>query len=284
MIGPVGFPALDDYRLNGMLFKPEEPNGRAVLVNSATGVRQEYYAKYATYLLERGFTVLTYDYRGIGRSLHGPLKDLSHARMRDWGRLDAGGALEFLQFVAPGETLCAIGHSFGGQAFGLMPGNEKIAAAFTVGSQSGYWRHWPATHRYGFWLMVRALIPAGTRWKGYSPSRALRLGENLPAGVGLEWARWCLNPGYHLGELGHEARPGFATFKGRLRAYQVADDTFAPPRAVQEFVRFYPNAKAEIVPVVPRKYGARSIGHFGFFRDRWRESLWKESADWLLQA
>ena len=83
MIGPVGFPALDEYRLNGMLFKPEEPNGRAVLVNSATGVRQEYYAKYATYLLERGFTVLTYDYRGIGRSLHGPLKDLSHARMRE---------------------------------------------------------------------------------------------------------------------------------------------------------------------------------------------------------
>lgn len=282
MIGPVGFPALDGYRLHGVLFKPEQPNGCAVLVNGATGVRQEFYAQYASYLLERGFTVLTYDYRGIGRSLHGPLRELHGARMRDWGRLDAGGALEFLAYVAPEATLCLVGHSFGGQALGLMPGNERLARVLTIGSQSGYWRHWPARHRYGFWLLVRALIPAGTRLCGYAPSRALRLGDNLPAGVGLEWARWCLNPGYHLADLGAAARAGFAAFRGRLRACQVADDRFAPPRAVQAFVRFFPNAAAEIVRIVPREHGARRIGHFGFFRDRWRDTLWRESADWLL--
>lgn len=284
MIGPVGFPALDDYRLNGMLFRPESPNGHAVLVNAATGVRQEYYAKFATYLLERGFTVLTYDYRGIGRSLHGRLGDLRDARMRHWGEHDAGGALAFLEYVAPGEKPCAIGHSFGGQAFGLMPGNDRIVSAIAVGSQSGYWRHWPATHRYGFWLMVRALIPAGTRMKGYTPSRALGLGENLPAGVGLEWARWCLHPGYHLGDLGHAVRPGFAAFRARLRAYQIADDRFAPRRAVEAYLRFYPNARSEIRAVSPRQLGERAIGHFGFFRDRWRDTLWREAADWLLAA
>jgi predicted alpha/beta hydrolase len=26
----------------------------------------------------------------------------------------------------------------------------------------------------------------------------------------------------------------------------------------------------------------RSIGHFGFFRERFRDSLWREAADWLL--
>jgi len=24
-----------------------------------------------------------------------------------------------------------------------------------------------------------------------------------------------------------------------------------------------------------------SIGHFGFFRERFRDSLWRETADWL---
>ncbi|MSQ54469.1 MAG: alpha/beta fold hydrolase [Betaproteobacteria bacterium] len=281
MIGPVGFPALDGYRLAGILFRPETPNGCAVMINSATGVRQEYYAKFASCLLEHGFTVLTYDYRGIGSSLHGPLRDLKHARMRDWGRLDAGGALEFLAHVAPGEKLSAVGHSFGGQAFGLMPGNERLSAVLAVGSQSGYWKHWPARHRYGFWLMIHALIPASTPLAGYCPSTALGLGDNLPAGVGLEWASWCRDPGYHIGVLGDEVRGGFAAMQGKLRAYWITDDRFAPRRAVEAFIGFYPNAQAEIRAVVPRELGARSIGHFGFFRERWRESLWREAAQWL---
>lgn len=281
MIGPVGFPALDGYRLAGILFRPEKPKGRAVMINAATGVRQEYYAKFASYLLERGYTVLTYDYRGIGSSLHGPLRELRHARMQDWARLDAGGALEFLEHVAPGETLHAIGHSFGGQAFGLMPGSARIVAAFAVGSQSGYWRHWPLPRRYGFWLMIHALIPGSTPLAGYCPSSVLGLGDNLPSGVGLEWAAWCRNPGYHIGALGEAVKPGFAAFTGRLRAYCIEDDTFAPRPAVDAFLGFYPNAAAELRTVVPREVGAKAIGHFGFFREKFRATLWREAADWL---
>ncbi|MGE0873694.1 MAG: alpha/beta fold hydrolase [Burkholderiales bacterium] len=281
MIGPVGFPALDGYRLAGILFRPETPIGRAVLINSATGVRQEFYAKFAAFLLERGFTVLTYDYRGIGQSLRGPLQALRDARMRDWGRLDAGGALEFLEHVAPGEALVAVGHSFGGQAFGLMPGSERISAALAVGSQSGYWKHWPLLHRHAFWMMVRVLIPATTSLAGYCPSTLLGLGENLPAGVGLEWARWCRHPGYHLGVLGDEVRPGFAAFRGRLRACWIDDDWFAPRAAVQAFLGFYPNARAELAPVRRRETGIGAIGHFGFFREKSRGTLWADAADWL---
>jgi len=32
---------------------------------------------------------------------------------------------------------------------------------------------------------------------------------------------------------------------------------------------------------VPRELGVKSIGHFGFFRERFRDSLWREAADWL---
>jgi predicted alpha/beta hydrolase len=27
--------------------------------------------------------------------------------------------------------------------------------------------------------------------------------------------------------------------------------------------------------------GVKSVGHFGFFRERFRDSLWRETADWL---
>lgn len=282
--GPVGFPAQDDYRLAGTLFRPQSPGGRAVLINAATGVRQEYYAKFAAYLVERGFTVLTYDYRGIGRSLHGPLRALKRARMLDWGRLDAGAALDFLARAAPGERLMAVGHSFGGQAFGLMPGNERLAAALAVGAQSGYWRHWPVPRRYGFWAAVHVLIPAATPLAGYCPTALLGLGENLPAGVGLEWASWCRTPGYHAGALGPDAQGGFASFRARLRAVWIEDDGFAPRPAVEAFLGFYPNAERAIAPVRPSELGVRAIGHFGFFRERFRDTLWRDAADWLARA
>ncbi|MFL6259471.1 MAG: hypothetical protein ACJ76Y_07150 [Thermoanaerobaculia bacterium] len=31
----------------------------------------------------------------------------------------------------------------------------------------------------------------------------------------------------------------------------------------------------------PREVGAPAIGHFGFFRERFRDTLWRESSGWL---
>ena len=59
----VEFPARDGYRLAGTLYRPASPNRRAVLIQAATGVRQEYYGKFAAYLAARGFSALTFDYR-----------------------------------------------------------------------------------------------------------------------------------------------------------------------------------------------------------------------------
>ncbi|HZS67031.1 MAG TPA: alpha/beta hydrolase, partial [Burkholderiales bacterium] len=72
---------------------------RAALVMPATGVPQSYYAKYASHLAERGFTVLTFDYRGIGRSRKGDVRG-SSARMRDWALLDAAAAADFFGATA----------------------------------------------------------------------------------------------------------------------------------------------------------------------------------------
>jgi predicted alpha/beta hydrolase len=88
--------ARDGYRLGGTLFRPARDGERAALILPATGVPQAYYAKFAAFLAGRGFTVLTFDYRGIGRSLHGDVREVD-ARMRDWALLDAAAAFEFLE-------------------------------------------------------------------------------------------------------------------------------------------------------------------------------------------
>ena len=84
--------AADGYALGATLYGVGE---RAVLIMPATGVPQSYYAKFAAYLAERGCSALTFDYRGIGRSLAGKVSELG-ARMRDWALLDAAAAFRFL--------------------------------------------------------------------------------------------------------------------------------------------------------------------------------------------
>jgi predicted alpha/beta hydrolase len=280
MSEPVEFEAQDGFRLGGTLFRPAGPYERAVAIHAATGVRQDYYARFAAYLAGRGFAALVYDYRGIGRSRPRTLRGFA-ARMRDWALLDAPAALECLERAAGGARLMAVGHSFGGQALGLLPRPERIAAALVVGSQSGYWRHWPPLGRSWMWLATHVVLPAAPRLLGYFPSSTLGFGEDLPAGVATEWASWCRHPQYLVGALG--AHEGYARFTAPLRAYAVSDDRFAPPRAVEALLKLYPSARTELRRVAPVDVGAAKIGHFGFFRERFRDTLWREAADWLAQ-
>jgi len=175
----------DGYALGATVFGSR---GRAVLVMPATGVPQSYYAKYAAYLAERGFMVLTFDYRGIGRSRNGDIR-ASSARMRDWVLLDAAAAARHL-----GGEIAVVGHSFGGQALGLLPEPGRIAAALLVGAQSGYWRHWPALGRVWMWPTTHIDLPAVAKLLGYFPGSRVGFGEDLPPGVALEWASWCRHP------------------------------------------------------------------------------------------
>jgi predicted alpha/beta hydrolase len=274
---PVEFAARDGFRLGGILYRPAQPNGRAVLVNAAVGVRQQYYAAFAAFLEERGFTVLTYDYRGIAASRHGPLRALP-ARIRDWAQLDAAAALDELARAAPDARLLVVGHSFGGNGLGLVPGIERLAGALFVGVQSGYWRHWSGIGRAGMWFLVHALLPGIASLFGYVPAALFGQGEDLPAGVAAEWASWCRDPHYAAGAVGPE---GYASFRAPIRSYWIADDGYAPRAATEAILREYAAAPSEVVAVDPDDHGGRVIGHFGFFRERFRETLWRDAADWL---
>ena len=270
--------ARDGYKLGATLFRPAATNGRTVLVMAATGVPQDYYGKFAAFLAERGFTVLTFDYRGIGRSLHSSIRHVK-AGMRDWALLDCAAAFDFLDKTFSKDKILALGHSFGGQVFGLLPRPERISAALTVGSQSGYWKHWPALGRGWMWPATHIVLPLVPRLLGYFPGSRLGFGEDLPRDATIEWASWCRNPKYLVGALGVERE--YARFTAPLRLYAISDDRFAPPRAVEALAALYPNGKTTVRKIRPENVGAQRIGHFGFFREQFRDSLWREARDWL---
>jgi predicted alpha/beta hydrolase len=269
--------ALDGFELAATLHEPlgSGAQGSVVLINSATAVKRGYYDAYARHLAGEGFTVLTYDYRGIGGSRPQRLAGF-RARMLDWGRHDLGGVLEWIGLHLRPRKLLVVGHSAGGQIVGLTESNWRIAALLAVGSQSGWWGHWPVPARYRLALQWYA-VPVVTRLFGYLPG-ALGTKEDLPAGVAREWARWGRSPGYLFDD---GLLDGFARFRAPLLAYSFSDDDYAPEPAVESLLDAYSGADITHRRLTPADLGVVEIGHFGFFRERFRDTLWQESAAWL---
>ncbi len=46
------------------------------------------------------------------------------------------------------------------------------------------------------WFNWHLFIPPITKLLGYFPGQKLAAMENLPAGVSLEWCKWCKSPNY----------------------------------------------------------------------------------------
>ena len=272
--------ALDGFELAATLYEPAAGMDRrtAVLINSATAVKRRYYDPFARYLAGEGFTVLTYDYRGIGGSRPRSLVGF-RARLRQWAEEDQGGVLDWVAGSLGAAKLLVVGHSVGGQIVGLAPGNERIAGLVGVAAQNGYWGHWPSPSRYRMALRWYLALPLATSLFGYVPGW-LGIKEDLPGGVAREWAAWCRRPGFLF--QGHdERRRGFERFAKPFLAYSFADDDYAPRAAVESLLDAYREARVDHRHVTPREVGAPAIGHFGFFRERFRETLWREAAAWL---
>ncbi len=277
----VFFSTEDHVLLAATYYQPKQSNGRSILINGATAVPRHYYHQFALYLTAQGFTVLTYDYRGIGDSSHGRMKDKA-ATFCDWGTQDTAAAITYLQASTPEHALLLIGHSAGGQLLGLAHNNQAISSTLLISCQNGYWGLWPAPRRWllaSFWYIG---IPLLTALFGHVPARHLGLGSvDLPAGIARQWARWCRHPDYFIDETGRPLRPYFHTLKGPLCAYVIQDDWMAPRTAVDALIQLYPQANASIRTLSPRS-PTQPLGHFGYFKKH-NQALWSEAAQWLSQ-
>ena len=69
-----------------------------------------------------------------------------------------------------------------------------------------------------------------------------------------------------------------------LRAYGFTDDKWATPEAIALLMSFFVNARQETRTVDPTSVGAKQIGHLGFFRPSFRDTLWRDATDWLERA
>ena len=281
-------PAADGYSIAATLFLPRTAKRRAVLINSATAVPRKIYRGLAGYLAHRGSAVLTYDYRGIGgsrlRAVEGYNQPRSlvgfNATMADWARLDAASVVTWMRERYRNLPLGYIGHSFGGQALGLLANNAEVSRALLIAAQAGYWKLMRSPERYRVFALLNFVGTPLTRLLGYAPGWS-GLGEDLPKGVFLQWAGWVNSPRYFLDDATLDERSNFGKYKGAMRAICLADDPWATPPAVELLCSAFASIKPEILTVSPSDVGAARLGHFGFFRAEHRDTLWRGAAEWL---
>ena len=284
----ITFPAKDGYSLGGTLFLPRGAKRHAVLISSATAVPRQIYKGFASYLAGRGSAVLTYDYRGTGdsrqKSLVGYNKSKSlagfQASMSDWAALDAAAAVTWMRDRYSGLPLGYVGHSFGGQALGLLPNNTEIARALLIASQAGYWGLMTSPERYRVYALLNFVGVPLTRLLGYAPGR-MGLGLDLPKGVFLQWVRWVMSKRYMFDDPTLEALANFPNYRGALRALCISDDPWATRPAVDLLCSGFTSITPDIDTITPSDVGVARIGHFGFFRSQHRDMLWRGAAEWL---
>jgi predicted alpha/beta hydrolase len=290
-VDDISFPAGDGYLLAASLFLPRGAKRHAVLINSATAVPRNIYRGFAGYLARRGCAVLTYDYRGIGGSRQKGLVGYNQpkslvgfkASMADWAALDVTAAVNWMRGRYNGLPLTYVGHSFGGQALGLIADNTEVSRALLIAAQAGYWKLMASPERYRVYAMMNFLGLPLTRVFGYAP-RWAGLGEDVPKDAFLDWTRWLMSPRYFFDDPKLDGLKNFPNYKGAMRALCLSDDPWATRPGVDLLCSGFTSIKPEIITVTPADAGVAKIGHLGFFRSEHRDTLWRGAAEWLQAA
>lgn len=278
---PLQLLAADGYRLGALHYPAAGQPKARLIVAGATGVPQRFYAHFASFAASQGVSVWTLDYRGVGLSRPPSLRGFRMDYL-DWARLDLAALLDHVETQGAGP-IWMVGHSYGGHAFGLLPGHERVERLATFATGAG-WHGWmPPLERLRVILLWRVFGPLVVKFKGYLAWSALGMGEDLPRDLFLQWRRWCQWPHYFFDD---PDLPGlaeqFAQVRTPIRAINAIDDKWATPASRDAFMQAYCNATVERITLDPRQGGFGEIGHIGYFRPR-AISLWQETLDWFFK-
>lgn len=276
---PIRLAAADGYPLQALHYPCAGERRGRLIVAGATGVPQHFYGHFARFAAARHLDVWTLDYRGVGLSRPPRLRGFRMDYL-DWARLDLAALLDHVAAQGSGP-LWMVGHSYGGHAFGLLPGSHRIRRFATFATGAG-WHGWmPRRARWRVLLLWHVVGPVLVSTRGYLAWSALGLGEDLPRDLYRQWRRWCGWPRYFFDD---PDLPGladeFARIRTPIRAVNATDDDWAPPESRDAFMSAYRNAAVERVTIAPRQFGLPSIGHLGYFRPQ-AAPLWQETLDWL---
>jgi predicted alpha/beta hydrolase len=138
-------------------------------------------------------------------------------------------------------------------------------------------------------VLWHGVMPLLTAVYGYFPASALRLGEDIPRGIAMQWA----------GRVSPRLRPkgrSASLSRGALairRCEELAasallvtsvDDAFATVRGARRFLTYFPKFSGSHWIIDPGKMGLPRLGHFGIFRATAEKAVWSVILAYILRG
>ncbi|TAE67881.1 MAG: alpha/beta fold hydrolase [Bacteroidetes bacterium] len=269
----------DNFDLEVSHYIPDVSKQNVVLVNAALAVEKKYYDKFACFLTTQGFDVYLYNYRGIGKTKPSSWKNCKIS-LNDWIENDFDAMLDYVLNNHSNYKKTLIGHSLGGQMIGANEKINQFQSAILIASGIGYWKNWNFPVNLQMLNYFYVAFPILSHFFGYFPFSKLGGGEDLPKKVALEWAKWCRSKNYLFDFLPQNTLQNYKKLKIPLLHYSFTDDTYCPRRVALALQKFYP-AHTEDKHVSPQSINEKSIGHFGFFKQKFEKTLWKDLLNWI---
>jgi len=278
------FLALDGFELGGRIFEPVvggHPKTVVAFVGGG-GVPARRYGRLARFLASNEIPVLTFDYRGIGWSRPRQLRGF-RATAQDWGSSDVGGAIAEVARRYPAAQTAVISHSIGGLLLGAAPNTSIVRQFVFLCPHTGYWGDYRARFRFPMFALWHMVMPVLTHAVGYFPANTLRLGEDIPKDVALQWSRRRraeLSKTYRTSEI----LTSFAGAAGPALLITMSDDGFATAKGAERLITLYENLVPQRRLISPDLIGVPKIGHFGFFRGERAADLWPIVVEFLYRG
>ncbi|OSZ77629.1 hypothetical protein CAP36_14755 [Chitinophagaceae bacterium IBVUCB2] len=266
--------AADGYQLSALYLRPVGESIGSIILSSATGIKKEFYINFARFLVQNGYRVLLYDYRGIGESAPSNLKT-SSSYMHEWGTLDMNAVLDYLVNEKGLSDIIWVGHSVGAQMVGFIRHRQHIRKVIAISAAFGYWKYFPSPVKWKIWGLWFFIGPLMVKMYGYGAMKKIGWGENLSRNMMKQWREWCLSKRYFTGMLKQQLQTDkFYKFTLPITSVYMSDDYIANDKTVPLMMKFFPNSPKKIYKLLVEKYTKHEVGHTGVFRRKFENNLW----------
>ena len=261
------------YNLAVTLFEPEVSNNRLLLINSATGVKQEVYFSFAKFFAFKGYTVITYDYYGINLSKPKDIKSCT-ASMRSWGTEDYNAVTEYIKQHYAHHYKVVLGHSVGALILGMNEDTLMFDRLVFAMTQKAYLGNLDFKIRWMGAVGFGAVQPLLTSVLGYFPAHQLGLGESLPKPVAYDWRTLIVKPrstNLLYDKLSVDCR---LQMNQPTLVLHAEDDAWVTKKGMTTlFAETYPNLTPKYREIKVTESEKGDVGHINFFRS-YNKNLW----------
>ena len=267
----------DGRTLAGVWWRGADAESRTLIILPGLAIPQSTYHFFAKFLAEEGFGVLTFDYRGVGRSTGD--SDENHINLDDWIHLDLPAAVDTVRKQCQPQFLAIVAHSIGGQLLGMSPIVDQVNGALLIAAQRGIPRLFKGKGRLAVFYAY-TFFPILIRLFGRLPVSKWTFPVACPADAVRQWVRWG-RAGVFTNWEGKKVENRFQRVRFPIISAVIEDDVYAPEPAVKALARLFVNADPELITISPKTYAAESIGHFNLFHRKMPKKLWQDVGEWL---